>query len=237
VQNLNKIVETHRDSLRQFAERIQQETADDGLGWTLFGEIVEGGFEGRRHSIRSVLMLRTVRVDMLSRLGAVGRQYGGVGVAPPLVMTPPLLDSARDAFPLELIEIQQAFLVVFGRDYFSELKFEERDVRLQCERELDVRLIGLRQGLLAAAGIKDRLALIQHDWVRGLLRTLRGMLWLKGQKERLPAERVVAELSRIVELPLNGIRRIFATADSPEWDAIEELHGDVEALGAAVDGW
>ncbi len=237
MQNLSRIVESHRGPLRELAERIQTEAADNALGWTLFGEIVEGTFDRTRRSIQSVLMLRTVRVDLLSRLGAAGRQYGGRGVAPPLVMTPALLNSVRDTFPLELIEIQQAFLIVFGPDYFSELKFEERDVRLQCERELDVRLMGLRQGLLTASGIKDRLALIQHDWVHGLLRTLRGMLWLKGRKARLPADLVVAELSRIVELPLNGVRRILTSADAPEWEAIDELHGDIETLGAAVDGW
>jgi hypothetical protein len=237
VQNLSRIDESHRGALRQFAERIQAVAADDALGWTLYGEIVDGSLDHARHSIQSVLMLRTVRVDLLSRLGAAGQQFGGLAVAPPLIMTPPLLDSVRDTFPLELIEIQQAFLTVFGPDDFSELQFDERDVRLQCERELDVKLIGLRQGLLAASGIKDRLSLIQHDWIRGLLRTLRGMLWLKGRKARLPADLVVAELSRIVELPLNGIRRILTTANSPDWETIDELHGDIEALGVAVDGW
>jgi hypothetical protein len=237
VQNLSKIVETHRDSLRQFAERIQQETADDGLGWTLFGEIVEGGFDRQRHSIRSVLMLRTIRVDLLRRLGTLGQQYGDMGLAPPLVMTPSFLDSVRDTFPLELIEVQQTFLTVFGPDYFSELSFADRDVRLQCERELRVIIIGLRQGLLAASGIQDRLALVQPDWIGALLRTLRGMLWLKGKRERIAAHQVVAELSRIVELPLNGVRQILATANSPDWNAFDALHGDIEALGTAVDGW
>jgi hypothetical protein len=237
VQNLSRIVEPHREALRQFAERIQKVTADDGLGWTLFGEIVEGDFDRQRHSIRSVLMLRSVRVDVLRRLGELGRQYGGLGLAPPLVMTPSFLDSVRDTFPLELIEVQQTLLTVFGPDYFSELSFADRDVRLQCERELRVMIIGLRQGLLAASGVQDRLALVRPDWIGALLRTLRGMLWLKGQRERLAAHQVVAELSRIVELPLSGIRHILATANSPDWNTFDELHGDVEALGTAVDGW
>jgi hypothetical protein len=110
-------------------------------------------------------------------------------------------------------------------------------VRLQCERELDVMLIGLRQGLLATAGIEDGLTLLQREWTGGLLRALRGMLWLKGHKERLPAERVVPEVSQIVKLPLEGIRRVVAAVSSPGWEAFRQLHADVEALGAAIDGW
>jgi hypothetical protein len=237
VPDLNSIAEPHREPIRKFAARIQELAAENALGWTLYGAIVEGTLDRERPSIQSALMLRAVDLELLRCLGAVGRQYGRFGLAPPLIMTPAFLHSIRDTFPLELIEIQQAHSIVFGPDYFHDLEFDNRDVRLQCERELDVLLIGLRQGLLAASGIEDRLALLQRDWLRGLVRILRGMLWLKGQKERLAAERVVSEIERIVEQSLPGIRRVLATPSSPGWEAFHQLHTDVEALGTAVDGW
>jgi hypothetical protein len=235
--DLDHIAEPHREPIRKFAARIQELAAENALGWTLYGAIVEGTLDRQRPSIQSALMLGAVDLELLRRLGAVGRQYGRFGLIPPLIMTPDFLHSIRDTFPLELIEIQQAHSIVFGPDYFHDLEFDSRDVRLQCERELDVLLIGLRQGLLAASGIEDRLALLQRDWLRGLLRILRGMLWLKGQKERLPAERVVAAIERTVELSLHGIRRVLAQPSSPGWEAFHQLHTDVEALGTAVDGW
>jgi hypothetical protein len=237
VPDLDQLVESHREPIQKFAARIQELAAENGLGWTLYGAVADGTLERNRPSIQSVLVLRTVDLEFLRRLGAVGRQYGRLGFSPPLIMTPAFLQSIRDTFPLELIEIQQTSAIVFGPDYFHDLEFDDRNVRLQCERELDVMLIGLRQGVLAASGIEDRLALLQRDWLRGLLRILRGMLWLKGQREHFPAERVVSEIERIVEASLPGIRRALTTSRSPGWEAFHQLHTDVEALGTAVDGW
>ena len=164
-------------------------------------------------------MLRTMDLGLLRHLGAVGRHFGPQGLAAPLVMTPEFLESSRDTFPLELIEIEQAHSIVFGPDYFAELKFADRDVRLQCERELEVLLIGLQQGLVAFGGIEDRLRLLQHDWLRVAPRLVRVVV-AEGQKERLPAEQMVAEAAKLLDLPLAGIRRALLASTSPGWQAL-----------------
>ena len=97
--------------------------------------------------------------------------------------------------------------------------------------------MGLRQGLLAAKGQRERLALLQRDWIHNLVRAMRGLLWLKGQKAGLPAERVLAEVARIAELPLKGIHHVLVSGDPPGWEAFKHLYANVEALGNAVDGW
>ena len=104
--NLDHLVATHREPIQKFAARIQELAAENGLGWTLYGAIIDGTLERERPSIQSVLVLRTVDLEFLRRLGAVGRQYGRLGFSPPLIMTPAFLQSIRDTFPLELIEIQ-----------------------------------------------------------------------------------------------------------------------------------
>jgi hypothetical protein len=237
VTELKQIVDKHREPLRRFAAQIQELAPTNALGWTVYAAMAPAGNDSPRRAVHSVLMFETVDLELVRRLGALGRHYGRDALAAPLIMTPEFLHASLDTFPLELIEIQQAYSVVFGPDYFGALQFEHRDVRLQCERELDVLLIGLQQGLLAVGGIEDRLTLLQHDWLRSLLRALRGMLWLKGQRERLSADRVVADVSRLVELPLEGIRRALSAPASTGWEAFQRLHADVKALGTAVDGW
>ncbi len=234
---LKQIVDQHREPIRKFAAQIQALASGNALGWTIYAAL--GPTEGHAapRAVHSALMLRTMDLGLLRHLGAVGRHFGPQGLAAPLVMTPEFLESSRDTFPLELIEIEQAHSIVFGPDYFAELKFADRDVRLQCERELEVLLIGLQQGLVAFGGIEDRLRLLQHDWLRALLRALCGLLWLKGHKERLPAEQMVAEAAKLLDLPLAGIRRALSASTSPGWQAFEQLHADVKALGTAVDGW
>jgi hypothetical protein len=237
VPELEHLAETIREPLRRFAARIRELGKENAIGWALFGAVVAEKFDKSRHAVHSVLMLQSVDLDLLKELSAEGAGYGRAGLAAPLVMTPPFLEASRGTFPLELIEIHQHHLIVFGNDYFSDLKFEDRNVRLQCERELEVLEMGLRQGLLAAKGQKERLALLQQDWIHNLVRAMRGLLWLKGQKAGLPAERVLAEVARIAELPLKGIHHVLIAGDPPGWEAFKHLYADVEALGNAVDGW
>lgn len=234
---LDHLAESLREPLRHFAARIRELGGENALGWTLFGAVVAETFDRSRHAVQSVLMLKSVDLEFLNALSAEGPGYGRAGLAAPLVMTPSFLESSRSTFPLELIEILQQHRIVFGEDYFSDLKFDDRNVRLQCERELDVLLMGLRQGLLAATGKQERLALLQRDWIHNLLRTLRGLLWLKGQKEGLTSHFVLKEVARMSELPLKGIHRVLAAGDPPGWKEFKHLYADVEALERAVDGW
>ncbi len=234
---LEQLAESIREPLRRLAARIRELGKEKRVGWALFGAVVAEEFDKSRHAVQSVLMLESIDLEFLRQLAAEGSDYGKAGLAAPLVMTPKFLESSRDTFPLELIEIHQHHLIVFGNDPFNDLKFEDRNVRLQCERELEVLSIGLRQGLLAATGKEKRLALLQRDWIHNLVRTLRGLLWLKGQREGLPAQRVLAEVARITELPLKGIHRALTAGEPPGWEAFKHLYADVEALGNAVDGW
>jgi hypothetical protein len=233
--DLSQVPEFFRAHLRRFAARLQQLAGDNSLAWTLYGPAITEPHP--RHVIHSMLVLRGVDLDMLRRLAAEGPKYARIKLAPPLVTTPEFLKSSCDAFPLELIEVQQKNFVALGEDYFSGLKFEDRNVRLQCERELKVLLIGLRQGLLAGAGKERRMELPHHHWYHGLLRILRGGLWCKGTKDWLPAAAVLEAVGAHVKRPLVGVRHAVAATKPVDWPAFQNLYADVEALGTAVDGW
>ena len=145
--------------------------------------------------------------------------------------------AGKPRFPLELIEIHQMHVTIFGGDLFANLAFEDAHVRLQCERELKTILIGLRQGLLAAAGREKYVGALEMDVGEGLLRTLRGMLWLKGQKDGKPAVEVLAEIEKIVDRRLDGVRTALDPSAHHGWSEFESLYRDVEAVGEIVNAW
>ncbi len=233
--DLDQVPEHLRAPLRQFATRVQELAGDNALAWTLYGPAIAEPHP--RHAIHSMLVLREVDLDMLRRLAAEGPKYAQIKLAPPLISTPKLLKTSCDMFPLELIEVQQKYFVALGEDFFGGLKFEDANVRLQCARELKVLMIGLRQGLLAGAGKEEHMSLLRHHWSHGLLRTLRGWLWLKGAKGWKPGTGVLDAVATHVKRPLAGIRHAVVASEPIDWLAFQNLYADVEALEAAVDGW
>ena len=205
------------------------------LSVTFFGEAVTGGFDRRMHAARSVLVVKAVELPALRRLAEHGPRLGKAGMTAPIVVTPKYVQDSLDTFPLEWIEIQQQGVTVLGDDHFSSLSFEAAHVRLQCEAELKRILMGLRQALLAASGKERGVSLIEHAAAENLMRTLRGVLWLKGRHEHLPAALVVDEVEKFVGGKLAGLRGALDQTARHDWNEFDRLYADVELLMGKAD--
>lgn len=232
-----RIPEPLRQNVRAYADLVRELGGESVKSLTLFGAAAAGTFDARQHTVHNVLVLERVDLDLLRRLAEKGPRLGGKHISMPLVMTPAFIAESLDTFPLELLEIHQNHLTLLGQDYFADLTFADADVRLQCERELKVLLLGLRQALLAAAGHDKLLADFEQEAGNTLLRVLRGMLWLKGQRRPQPGSAAVAEIEKVLGRPLRGLA-VAMDPNAPQgWEEFRTLYADVEALGVAVNGW
>jgi len=234
---LNRVPDFLRGPVCEYAALLRETAGPNARSLTLFGTVVAGTFDPGRHTVRSVLLLGEIDLDGLRRLAERGAKLGKHYISAPLVMTPDYIAESLDTFPLELLEIQQRHVTLFGEDCFADLKFQAQDVRLQCEREMKVTLIGLRQGLLAAAGRERTLGRLQEDAMGALLRTLRGMLWLKGQTHGLAAPDVVDAVEHVTARRLDGLRSALDPTENHGWPQFERLYHDVAALCDVVNAW
>ena len=237
LQGLDRIIEPMRQPIERYAEQVRTLAGDKALALTLFGAIAAGTFVTNRHTVRNVLVLESVDLEMLHRLAKEGVRLGKAQISAPLIMTPVYIKASLDTFPLELIEIHQCHITLFGHDHFETLSFADAHVRLQCERELKTILIGMRQGLLAAAGREKIMAAMEADVAETLVRTFRGLLWLKGQKDPKPSAQVISEVENIIDRKLPGVREALNVSGPHGWDLFQTLYADVETVGKIVDAW
>ncbi|NKB82469.1 MAG: hypothetical protein GKS05_11395 [Nitrospirales bacterium] len=234
---LARIIAPMQEPVRRYGEQIHALAGSNGLAITLYGAIASTTFDLAQHMARSVVVLQAIDLMMLRQLAKEGAKLGKVRIAAPLIMTPEYIAASVDSFPLEFIEIQQSRLCLSGPDHFEPLTFIEAHVRLQCERELKTILIGMRQGLLAAAGREKLFSEIESDVAERVIRTLRGLLWLHDQREGLPASQVIDAVSREVNRPLKGIQGSMDHRHTHGWDEFCALYEDVDALRKLVDAW
>ena len=232
---MERITDSMQQPIRLYTEKVRALAGDNALSLTLFGAIAAGTFDRKRHTVRNVLVLESVDLEMLRRLSQGGVKLGKARISAPLIMTPGYIQASLDTFPLELIEIQQCHLTLFGADQFEALSFDDKHVRLQCEREIKTILIGMRQGLLAAAGREKFLAPIELDVAERLTRTFRGLLWLKGRKEASPSTKVVSDLENLLGKELPGVRAALVVGAQHGWVEFQALYHDVETVGRFVD--
>ena len=202
-----------------------------------FGRVVTPQYDRRWHLADNAVVVSKVDLNVLRRLAPAGKKFGKRGIAAPIILTPDYIRDSLDTFPLEMLEIQRQHELLLGQDFFSELRFEPEHVRLQCERELKTLLIGMRQGLLAAAGHEKQLHGMTVSAVENLLRTLRGLLWLKGQAEPDSPEGLIAGVEQMLDRKLVAVRAVVQGTVDKGWDQFVALYEDLEMLGKKADAW
>lgn len=224
-----------REPIQRFTDVVRDLNSGDDASLSLYGSIVTPVFDPKRHTAHSVLVIPAVDLSMLRKLSQHGLQFGKNSIAAPLIMTPEYIQASLDTFPLELIEIKQFHHTLFGKDHFNDLSFDNAHIRLQCERELKTTLIGLRQGLLAAAGREKFISALESNVGEGILRTLRGLLWLKDQQKKTAAAIVLGEIEKLLDKKLTGLQNALDVNGHRGWDEFDALYKDVEALQEFAD--
>ena len=235
LKNIEKIAPAMRGPVREYASLIDEGFHEEAKALTCFGQVLTESFDEHRHTVASVLVVGAIDLDALKQLAQHGAKLGGLRVSAPLIMTPDYIRGSLDTFPLQMLEIQQKHVTLFGEDFFVDLPIQPEHVRLQCEREFKGMLIQLRQGLLQVADQDHLLAQVQQGIGETMVRTLRGMLWLKGRKEPVPRSEVVEAAASLAQRKLSGLRPALDADYEPGWDDFRALYEDVEALSHLAD--
>jgi hypothetical protein len=216
--------------------QILQQLAGDGLAAVVaFGNILSRDFESGDALARTVAVFREVDLDVLRRFSEYGPNLGRNRITAPLIMTPQFIDASRDSFPLELLEIRQTHVILAGDDFFSNLELENEHIRLQCERELKRLQMRMQQGLLAAAGHEPSIEMLEMDISEHALRTLMGLLWLKGRRESMQGIEIVSACEKLTRAALTGLRAGMDHGVEHGWKQFQALYQDIEALAAIAN--
>ncbi len=99
-----------------------------------------------------LLVLDGLGVAELDALSKPAAQWTKAGHRPPLLFTRGQLQASADVFPIELLDMRQSHRVLFGEDPLADVTINHEHLRLQLERELNEKLLALREGYLLTGG-------------------------------------------------------------------------------------
>ncbi|MBX7072564.1 MAG: hypothetical protein K1X71_05410 [Pirellulales bacterium] len=234
--NFEKLPEIIRRPALRYVEHVAAVGAGKLLGVTVFGSVAEGARPGGRHRLQSVIVLSEMDLEILRRLAPAGEEFGPWCISTPLPMTPDYICASLDSFPLELLEIQQTRLMLWGGDYFNALDFDDAHLRLECERELKGALAGIHQGILGSGGRPAAIDLLQQQAAANMLRVLRGLLWVHGERQPLAESWLVERAEVKFETRLPALRQAIEAEADHDWPKLRQLYDEVSTLGKLADG-
>ena len=208
----------------------------------IVGSALTEDYDPKISDINSVLVLHEMDLEFLDRLAPLGKKYGKKHIAAPLIMTPGYIDKSIDVFPVEFLNIKLLHCTVFGNDIFKELAIPTSDLRRQCERELKVKLIGLRQGYISAAGEQKILAQGLVDSFAGYIPLFKAFLVLLGREAPQNNMEVLSVLEEVSGIQNDAFKQVWMYKRRKTKPSIDELHlvfkdyyRIIERLGDMID--
>ncbi len=172
-----------------------------------------------------ILVLRAdLEPDPLAAAGPALSKWVSRGLAVPRLFSPASLGEASDVFPIELSDVAERHVVLFGSDPFETMpEIDGEHLRLQCERELREKLMRLEEAFALARGKEADLRRLLAASFPAFAMVFRGCLRLHG--DPVPADGAAAAAAFCQR----------AGIDPEAFAAVERLRrGDRTLSGAAL---
>jgi hypothetical protein len=134
----------------QLAERLANALAGNLRCVALYGSAAAGDFVPGASNFNLLVVADRLDVAALNTARPAIKEWSHLGHPTPLFFTTRELAGSTDAFPLELLDIQQSRRILWGADLLADLKIDSGHLRRQIERELSGKLLKLRARYLVA---------------------------------------------------------------------------------------
>lgn len=199
------------------------------------GSALTDDFNLSTSDINSILVLNKMDLKFLEDFAPLGKKFGKKQISSPLIMTSDYILSSLDVFPVEFLTIKMLHKTVFGNDIFKELEINNSDLRYQCERELKVKLIEIRQGYLSSLGNRKFLADGFTSSFSGYIPLFRGIILLLGTTPPMENEDVLETLQDVSGVNLYIFKTVLKSKKEKTKLSIEILNMIFEDYYKAIE--
>lgn len=239
VMGLNPAV---AEKITPMVEDLLKEYTSNIHSFHIVGSAVIPDYNEKLSNINSVVVLHNMDLQFIKFLAPLGNKYGKKKIAAPLVMTPEYIDRSLDAFPIEFLDFKRLHKTVYGHDLLKDLQITTPNLRLQCEREIKTKLIGLRQEYLSSLGRKKLIAAVLVRSFTGSMALFRAIITLLGKEPPVPRAEVIAMLGSATGIDTEIFEKLLllkADLVKPSEQELasffERYYNALEATGKIID--
>lgn len=190
-----------------FIRNLKEIYQKDLLSVILYGSAASGEFITNHSNLNILVILKSTELPFLKRASKVVKKFRNLT---PLFLSKEYILSSSDVFPIEFLDMQENYAVLDGEDVLKEISVDLRNLRFQCEQELKVKLLSLKQLYLSLnAQPADLKELLLRSFT-SILHILRNVLRIKNIKPPYKKEDLLKELSGHFKIEVGKWDKILA---------------------------
>ncbi|MDP3732602.1 MAG: hypothetical protein Q8R31_06270, partial [Candidatus Omnitrophota bacterium] len=167
-----------KNILQQFIRGLKDIYQEELISIILYGSAVSGEFIEKHSNLNLLAVLENTNLENLKRAARLINKFSIINS---LFLTEDYIRRSTDVFPIEFLDIQENYSVLYGKDILKGVNIDIRNLRFQCEQELKAKLITLRQLYLKINRDKPALKDLLLRSITSILHISRNVLRLKGK--------------------------------------------------------
>jgi len=210
-------------SVQDFIQRLKDTYQDGLISVILYGSAASGEFIDKHSNLNLLVVLKSTDLENIKKAANLTNKFRMIN---PLFFTEKYINSSTDIFPIEFLDMQENYLILYGRDVLKDINIDIKNLRFQCEQELKSKLINLRQLYLTENKDEPALRRLLFKSFTSVLHILRNVLRLKGKKAPYKKEDIIKGLALEFEFDSKNWRKILAAKNKQ----IKLRHKDTEEL-------
>jgi len=229
------------NTLKDFINNLNDIYGDKLISVILYGSAASGEFVKRHSNLNLLVLLRNTDLENLKKVSGLTNKYRFRFIQP-LFFTEDYIRSSGDVFPIEFLDMKENYTVLSGKDALKDISIDTRNLRFQCEQELKIKLINLKQMYLRRNKDKAVLSNLLLKSFTSILHILRNVLRIKGKQPPYLKQDILKDITAEFQIEVDRWEKILAAKNKQiklKGKEIERLFvnfvRDVEKIVNTVD--
>ena len=197
----------------EFVTGLRRDLGDRMRSAALFGSAARNEWIDGVSDVNVLVLVDNIDAQLLARGSATARSSVKRRVMP-LLMEQEEWRRAGDVFSIELADMKDAHVPLFGDDPVQHYVADHNNLRLQAERELRAKLLHLHSGMLLAGEDGKRLGQLLLHALPSFTTYLRAALRLAGKTVPATTPEVIDQASRLAGADPEVFQRVYRARTS-----------------------
>jgi hypothetical protein len=222
-----------------FLQSLGKIYQDNLLSVILYGSAASREFVAGYSNLNMLVVLKSDDLEMLKKASLLVKKFKNISA---LFFSHNYILSSIDIFPIEFLDMQDNYVLLYGKDILKGLSIDLKNLRFQCEQELKLKLIYLKQLYLKSNGEPDLLKRALLKGFTSITHILRSALRLKDVSAAYKKDELLKMLSEHFKIDLGAWEKILAVKNQKlrvNKAEIEKLFiifvGNLEKIVQAID--
>ncbi|HMK57345.1 MAG TPA: hypothetical protein VK448_11965 [Dissulfurispiraceae bacterium] len=239
--DLSGVLPDAADRIRPFFDEVLSCCPEKVHSLYVTGSAITSDFSPKASDVNSLIVLADLHFDFFKFLAPLGKKYKPKGISAPLVMTPAYISESLDVFPVEFLDLRSIHKTAWGADILKGLEINSSLLRLQCEREMKTRLIGVWNGYIASMGEAERVSHLLYRSIKGCIPIFRAIMHLLGKGPVIAKTEIISAISSATGIDKEVLLRAISLKDNPIKNKdellllLEQYYGSLEAIAGIVN--